>query len=194
MGRWLQRGVHLGSLSPGGLSHGHLPPAHRYGSDAAAVMLWPWQPKDTAEMRFVGKGGSSWFNVCGEKKSQTSLQVGEQSPSPPWLCHLSQATSSADEGCSSPSDWRGWHLHFVPHTPLPALIQSRTALFEHIACQPLPLQTAPDGQMKLSLWGRTAGLYSRKPPAEQGTGLKPAGGPGAQGFPLITSPGAWTGP
>lgn len=85
------------------LSHGRLPPAHRYGSDAVAVMLQPWQPKDTGEMRFLGKGGRGWSNkgcLWGKiKRSQTLFQVGEQCLSRPQLCHLSQGTSSVDEGC-----------------------------------------------------------------------------------------------
>lgn len=59
--RWEMAPVHLGSLSPRTepLLRA-LAPSHRYSRDAAAVMLW--QSKDTGEMMFVGKAGSSRSN------------------------------------------------------------------------------------------------------------------------------------
>lgn len=81
--RWEMAPVHLGSLSP----HREpllraLAPSHRYSRDAAAVMLW--QSKDTGEMVFVGKAGSSWSNrgclLFKHPPLQFSIQAARGSP------------------------------------------------------------------------------------------------------------------
>jgi len=71
--------VHLGSLSPCG--------ARPLLTGTAVMVLQPWQSKDTAEVRFVGNGGSSPSNkgslrVCGGKARHPSRWGSSVPPDP----------------------------------------------------------------------------------------------------------------
>lgn len=95
----------------------------------------------------------------GKKQSQRWFQVGEQCPSlSPALPSL-QGHKRSRWGllpCPPPSDWAGTPVLLCVLSP-PCWYINKTALFKHLVCQPLPLQTTCGRQLKLSLWVRAAG-------------------------------------